>query len=300
MRLSLIISRLMGALLLAIGEAYAGTIVTTASSDAMALAQSLAGNGITVTSATLTLSNGVDQQGFFSGASGLLPFGSGIALTTGSINNIPGPNNSSSATTAWAGPGYSPLELLNGATPTYDANVLTFTFVPNSNQLSFEFVFGSEEYNEWVLGQNLFNDVFAFYLNGTNIALVPGTNTPVDIDSVNCTVNSAYYTNNDPVNGADGGCSGNVANPLNIQYDGLIGVSKPIFATGFVTPNQSNTITLAIADSRDPILDSGVLIAANSLNVGPPPPDTPEPTTWLLLVTGLGLVGGARFRRRHV
>jgi hypothetical protein len=40
----------------------------------------------------------------------------------------------------------------------FDANVLTFTFVPTTNQVSFQYVFGSEEYNEWVLGQNLFND----------------------------------------------------------------------------------------------------------------------------------------------
>ena len=293
---------LAGLLFIGSSQAFAGTITVTASSDAMALAQSLVGNGITVTSATLTLSNGVDQQGTFSGGTGILPFNSGVALTSGSVNNIPGPNNSPSASTAWWDGtnynGYAPLETLNGGTTTYDANVLTFTFVPTANQVSFQYVFGSEEYNEWVVGTNLFNDVFAFYLNGANIALLPGKNTPVDIDSVNCMLNSAYYLNNDPFNGGDAGCSGNVTNPLNIQYDGLVGVSKPLFATGFVTPNQPNTITLAIADSRDPVYDSGVMIAANSFQTGPPP--VPEPSTWGLLATGVALLLVGRFvRTRH-
>lgn len=278
-----------GILLFMAGRTLASTITVTPSNNAMQLAQALVGNGVTITSATLNLSNGVDQQGLFSGGTGILPFNSGVALTSGSINNIPGPNNSPSATTAWGGPGYAPLELLNGNTTTYDANVLTFTFVPTANQVSFQYVFGSEEYNEWVVGQSLFNDVFAFYLNGTNIALIPGTNTPVDIDSVNCMLNSAYYTNNDPFNGADAGCGGNVANPKNIQYDGLVGASKPLYATGPVTPNQPNTISLAISDSRDDLLDSGVMIGASSFQTGPPPA-VPEPSTGLLVGTAACLL----------
>lgn len=292
---------LTGLLLLGLTQALGDPITVTPSNNAMQLAQSLAGSGITVTSATLTLSNSIDQQGAFSGGAGILPFNSGIALTSGSVYNIPGPNNLPNAGTAWwdgsTYNGYAPLEALNGGTTTYDANVLTFTFVPTANQVSFQYVFGSEEYNEYVVGTNLYNDVFAFYLNGVNIALIPGTNTPVDIDSVNCAANSAYYLNNDPFNGAEAGCSGNVTNPLNIQYDGLVGVSKPLFATGFVTPNQSNTITLAIADTRDPVLDSGVLIAANSFQTGPPP-EAPEPATWLLLAVAAGIMLARRFGRR--
>ncbi|MGH9377963.1 MAG: choice-of-anchor L domain-containing protein [Terriglobia bacterium] len=266
----------------------------TSSNDATQLAQALAGPGITITSATLTESNDPAQQGLFSGASGVLPFDSGIALTNGSINNIPGPNNSSGASQNWGGPGYAPLELLNGNTPTFDANVLTFTFVPTGNQVSFQYVFGSEEYNEFV---NAFNDVFAFYLNGTNIALIPGTSSPIAINSVNCMSNSQFYTNNDPFTGSEAGCSGNVANPLDIQYDGLVGASQPLFATGSVTPNQPNTITLAIADTGDGNLDSGVMIAGNSFVVGPPPSATPEPAS--LVFMGTGLLGLAVLLRKR-
>jgi len=47
-----------------------------------------------------------------------------------------------------------------------------------------------------------FNDIFAFLISGPgivgtqNIALVPGTTTPVSIFNVNNVTNPAYYVNN--------------------------------------------------------------------------------------------------------
>src|SRR5690606_9884909 len=56
--------------------------------------------------------------------------------------------------------------------------------------LRFNYAFASEEYPEWACSG--FNDVFAFILTGpgianplNNIALVPGTNIPVAINSIN-------------------------------------------------------------------------------------------------------------------
>ena len=43
---------------------------------------------------------------------------------------------------------------------------------PASTTLLFSYVFTSDEYNEYVTTQ--YNDVFAFYVNGVNCALVPG------------------------------------------------------------------------------------------------------------------------------
>jgi hypothetical protein len=77
--------------------------------------------------------------------------------------------------------------------------------LPSPNTVSFQYVFASEEYNEYVCSN--FNDVFAFFLNGvsvplaqTNIATIPGTNTPVAI----------YILNNGSVgtNGIASNCSG--------------------------------------------------------------------------------------------
>ena len=53
---------------------------------------------------------------------------------------------------------------------TFDAAVLEFDFVPTANQVVFDYVFASDEYPEWVATP--YNDVFAFFVNGTNYAQV--------------------------------------------------------------------------------------------------------------------------------
>jgi len=76
--------------------------------------------------------------------------------------------------------------------------------VPTGDSLAFRFVFGSEEYPEYV---NSINDVFGFFISGPgitgpyqnnakNIALIPATNNPVSINSVNAGSNNTWYTAN--------------------------------------------------------------------------------------------------------
>ncbi len=76
---------------------------------------------------------------------------------------------------------------------TNDAAVLEFDFVPTQGTASFRYVFASDEYLEFV---DQFNDVFAFYVDGVNIALIPGTNTPVAINTVNPGDNASFFVNN--------------------------------------------------------------------------------------------------------
>ena len=137
---------------------------------------------------------------------------------------------------------------------TYDAVVLEFDFVPSADTVYFTYVFGSDEYLEWV---NLFNDVFAFYVNGQNCATVPGG--PVSIDTINDAVNAALFRDNS--------FSAPPANPINIQSDGL---SVELICSAPVTPNVINHMKLALADTSDQILDSVVMIKAASLSVVPP------------------------------
>ena len=73
-------------------------------------------------------------------------------------------------------PGDPDLTMLSG-NPTFDATVLEFDFVPQFSTVQFKYVFSSEEYSDY--SNTPFNDVFAFYINGVNAALVPGTNEPV-------------------------------------------------------------------------------------------------------------------------
>ncbi len=146
---------------------------------------------------------------------------------------------------------------------THDATVLEFDFVPKGSTLTFSFVFGSEEYNEFV---NSINDVFAFFLNGNNVALVPGTNTPVSINNVNLTTNSQFYINNALAGGSDP----TPATPplLDTQLDGLTTV---LTVTAAVNSGVTNHIKLAIADASDGILDSDVFIKSGSFSAPPPP-----------------------------
>lgn len=98
-----------------------------------------------------------------------------------------------------------------------------------------------------------FNDAFAFFLNGENIALLPDGETQVTINNVNHFVNTEYFIGND------------ISEEAGIQYpkieaDGftthLVAEGKPV--------NGWNTIKLVVADVADRILDSYVLLEAGS------------------------------------
>jgi hypothetical protein len=124
--------------------------------NANALANALVTDpNITIISATL-LNNSAQQQGTLSGGAGLLPFNSGIFLTSGSMLNAPGPNNVGNLSASTASGSYS----LNGFGGGQDANVLGIVFTTQLPNISFQYTFGSEEYNEFLGSQ--FDDKFAF------------------------------------------------------------------------------------------------------------------------------------------
>jgi hypothetical protein len=219
-----------------------------------------AGSGITITNVAYTGANGM--AGTFAGGGGILGIASGILLTSGSVFNVVGPNQSPGITTIADVPGDPDLTVLAGD-ETYDASVLTITFVPTGNQVRFSYVFASEEYNEFI---DQYNDVFGFFVNGVNRALVPGATLPVAINNINCGETGA---------GTGPNCNlfvDNTAGTLDTEFDGL---TKVLTLTAAVTPNVPNTLKIAIADTGDSILDSAVFIAAESFSVcgatGQPP-----------------------------
>ena len=272
---------------------WGGPIVVNASNDAAALVNAMlaSGSGLSVVAGSQLYIGASNASGTFSGGTGIIPFDSGVVLTTGLAGFIVGPNDNDGFSVDNETPGDAQLTTIAG-NDTFNASILQFQFIPTGNTISFQFVFGSEEYNEFVGSQ--FNDVFAFFLNGLNIALVPGTTTPITINNVNNNLNSQFYTDND--NG-----DLDVQGPLDTQLDGLVGVKNAVFAIGTVNVGVVNTIRLAIADTSDPVLDSAVLIKGASF-VNEPPPDNgaiPEPSTWLMLGGGLLLLGASRrFQRR--
>ncbi len=234
------------------------------------MVENFVGNGIVFENVNYTgadIASGV----FTNGNTTNLGFESGIFLTSGWSYYIPGPNGpgSCSAGTNNGMPGDALLASMIG-TNTYDASVLQFDFIPSGDTIRFKYVFGSEEYNEYV--NSTFNDVFGTFLSGPNpdggiytnknISTVPGSypEIPTAINNVNngwagcdivptgpCT-NCEYYVDN--TFGAS------------LEYDGLTVV---LTAWSLVIPNEVYHLKIAIADAGDGIFDSGIFLEENSL-----------------------------------
>jgi hypothetical protein len=258
-----------GDLVLELGSygAGAGGITTDdlrdTSLSATQLAQSLVGPGITISNVTYT---GTPWSlGTFAGGNGIIGFDKGIVLSNGAVSNVIGPNCSQGITQSNATPGDTDLSNLIGQV-TNDAAVLEFDFVPTSPTISFQYVFASDEYQDYVFD---YNDVFAFFLgqpgSTTDIALIPGTNTIVSINNVNNgstdpgnitipPVNPQFYVNND--------FQFPTVAPFDTEMDGMTVV---LTATATVAPGQTNHIKLAVADAIDTAYDSNVFIRAGSL-----------------------------------
>ena len=231
----------------------------------------LLGSGISVSNVTFngSASNAAmvrDQVGhFLNGSATNIGLNNGIILSTGKATVAIGPNDTSGKTSPSIYPMTGDADL--GAIASASINtkaIIEFDFVPIGQNLSFSFVFGSEEYLEFVNAG--FNDVFGFFLSGpgivgpytggaTNIALVPATTTPISIDNVNNVSNSTFYVNN-------GNGSTPTLNPT-IQFDGFTTV---LTANSTVQCGETYHIKIAIANVGDSSLDSAVFLQAGSFS----------------------------------
>lgn len=183
--------------------------------------------------------------GFFNDGGSTIGINSGVILTSGLISLAPGPNNTSSAT----GPG--------------TLSSISFDFVAVSPGISWNYVFASEEYEEYV-GSG-FNDFFRLELNGTNLALIPGTSEQVRINNVNQNLNTPFYVSNFPPAGTN--------SPFNIQYDGFT-IPLTAQATG-LTLGETYNVNFVVSDVGDAAWDSAVMIAANSISFPGATPENP-------------------------
>jgi len=222
----------------------------------------LIGGGVVTSNITYTGNN--ISRGKFWGGPGNIGIEDGIILTSGAVTVAPGPNNSGSAGQNSNQPGDPDLNAISGVS-TFDACVLEFDFIPQSTVVSFRYVFGSEEYHEYVYQ---FNDAFGFFISGpgidgpysnnsANIAIIPLTNIPVSINTVNCgnpyncatsCTNCQYFVNN---------------TQQFVQYDAF---TKVLTAFANVIPCETYHIKLAIGDGVDHAYDSGVFLEANSFS----------------------------------
>ena len=238
---------------------------------AVVLASKLTGGGITISSPVLTCP-GV-ANGTFKSVTTPINIDSGIVLTSGKAINTIGVESTLASFNNGAA-GDAALTAFAG-TATHDACVLEFDFIPNGDTVSFNYQFGSEEYNNSNCGQ--YNDDFAFFISGpgivgtVNMALVPGTNIPVTVNSINNGIPGPP--------GYPGYC--NIANctsmgpgsPFISYYVDNTGGTQLTYK-GFTTklkaqhdviPCNTYHLKMAVADAANFLYDSGVFIEAGSL-----------------------------------
>lgn len=246
------------------------------------LAQTLAGCGVTILDVRYrgtSLSSGT-----FTGGSDYVGMDAGVVLSTGAVG-YDHQNTTESFGTDTGLPGDADLETLETFTttaagmpvaPTFDATSLDIEFLTPSTTVLIDFSFASDEYNENASAP--FSDLFAFFVNGANIALLPN-GSPVSIANVNAVTNPQDYVCN--ATGSDS-CtislsSGWSATRFNgFELDGLTVVFTAT-ATLSGDPFHVNHLRIVVADANNPAIDSAVFIRAGSFSVPGCVPPLPPP-----------------------
>lgn len=207
--------------------------------------------------------------GYFNKGTTNFPFNDGIVLVAGKArragNGYEGTNPLSDEV---PGSGINDPDLVAAVNPPVtlkDVVAVEFDFVPNSNQVKFNYLFASEEYTSgFPCGD--FADSFALLLkkvgdpNYTNLAILPGGAGPVSVTNiiphgVGCdgeTINEQYFAG---------------LNTTNIETN-FIGRTVPLTAVATVIPGQTYHFKLVLADALDQRYDSAVFLQGGSFDIG--------------------------------
>ena len=232
-----------------------------ASATALGATLLVPNTGLTITGGTYVGVN--NQGGTYTGFDMTTPqnqrlnIQDGVLLTTGLANNALGPNDSPATAALLNSPGDTDLDALVEL-PTFDANSLTLNFTTGvgTRSVLFDFIFGTEEFNEFV--GTIFNDAFAAYLDGVQVSF--------DINGRPITVNNNFFRIN------------NINATLDIEYDGL---TPRIRTHAPLNPAIANhTLKFVIADTGDTDYDSGVFIGrlqGSTVAIAAPVTDLPNP-----------------------
>lgn len=208
--------------------------------------------------------SGEKSFGYFDGNNSGFPFENGIILSTGKINNAPGPNafiSDDGGGMGWNGD--SDLNQALNISNSINATILEFDFIPLGNHISFDYIFASEEYHG--TATCTYSDGFAFLLKevGTstyqNLALIPNTNIPVKVTTVHPNIPGGCGPQNEEYFDAFNGLN----YPTNFN-----GQTKILTAEASVIPNTQYNIKLVIADEGNYRYDSAIFLKGGSFNLG--------------------------------
>ena len=240
----------------------------------------LAGEGVELTNGKFNNSPGIvtdDQIGTFNRNNNTqFPFATGLVMTTGAVSVAAGPNSQTGAS-GTAGD-YTDATLQQYATNTVtNCAALDFDFLAYADTFAFNYVFGSEEYPEYVCAD--YNDIFIFLLTGPdpttgltttkNVAIIPGTisatnpqGLPVSINNVNGGIGSFGNAGPDCYGGTYSAYYiSNGTNSQGVQYNGT---TVQLSAEGNILACETYHMHLAIGNVMDYSYDSGVFLEGKS------------------------------------
>lgn len=209
-----------------------------------------------------------ESVAYFNKNGSAFPINQGVIIRNGIAQNSAGiytGNNLSSQVNTNSDVDLQNISNSSGQSSTItDAAFLQFDFIPISNNFNFNFLFASNEYGEFQCG---FSDVFAFLLTDlttgvtTNIAVVPGTTTPISVKDIR---DNTYNSSCNSVNPSLFNVY-NVNNPA-LSSLNMRGFTKVLNASAPTIPDNPYRIKLVIGDYNDADYDSAVFISAGSFN----------------------------------
>ncbi len=197
---------------------------------------------------------------FFTPDSSLMAMNEGLLMTNGMALNVANPASFSTSASLWYA-GDEDLGMMVSST-THDACVIEMDILATSEMLKINYLFGSEEYPEYIFSS--YADVFAILVSGPgiagdsalngqqNIALLPEPyGYYISINSANHEITPEYYYNNEF--GED------------LAYDGFVtgdttGLLRPLVAQFATIAGEVYHVKMVIADAGDFIFDSGVFV----------------------------------------
>ncbi|WP_339887519.1 choice-of-anchor L domain-containing protein [uncultured Flavobacterium sp.] len=221
--------------------------------------------------ATNVQSQGVCGIGIFTNTNPNFPFQNGLVLRNGNASFSSGQYTSANTSSICSNLGDVDLLAIsqaNGNTGSInDVTYLKFDFIAQTNAFNFNFVFSSNEYG---LYQCSFADVFAFILTdlttgiSQNLAVIPGTTTPVSVTNIRDVAYNASCSSVNPIFFD----TYTLNQPATSTVMNMKGYTVPMSVYANIVPNNPYSIKMVIGDYNDTAFDSAVFIEGGSFNAG--------------------------------